>query len=519
MAIRRADESSTSVSIELRLDGYGRWRMSTRQSDRKIARRWESCVLEIHRHGEYELLDALRAGEVSLARMAQLVSAGGVHAVVQHLRRLRQPSAGDVDLEGLVEDYLSHPQTHKSASAASRRIYNYQLGRLVRWGDGTAATLAEDHIGDFHQHVFNERVIEIVGRRIVEGQAADLSKRKARAARAQSIGTVRKLHEGAPAEFEAMVTFEDRSAAGATANRYLIPLSALCSWVIKHRPGIIEDANPTTGIARYPERHIEDRHMTRGQWALFIAEAEAYDDEHNVALEDHPMPCALLWRILVATGATTFTECTERLTLRSFRPAHASAGLISIHIAGTKNITRTSRTIWVTDSIFEGAQEHVKHYGIAPDELLFARPRGEKSTTRVPFTEYLVEQTFARVCRRLAEQGHLEFEAYTPYCLRHTFAAWALQGNPERGIMGVDISTLRDMMGHSSIVTTQRYAHFQSNETQHAGRVIAAAMDTTESDNGRSSVGVLGILASRRGISEGDLIAGLLSGELTIAAP
>ena len=46
-----------------------------------------------------------------------------------------------------------------------------------------------------------------------------------------------------------------------------------------------------------------------------------------------------------------------------------------------------------------------------------------------------------------------------PHSMRHTFATWALEGNPGKGIAPVPIHHVRDWMGHASVEETERYLH------------------------------------------------------------
>lgn len=59
------------------------------------------------------------------------------------------------------------------------------------------------------------------------------------------------------------------------------------------------------------------------------------------------------------------------------------------------------------------------------------------------------------------------FGRATIHSLRHTFASWCLQN-------GITLAELRDLLGHSSIAQTERYAHLIANQT-HAR--AAAALD------------------------------------------
>jgi integrase len=46
----------------------------------------------------------------------------------------------------------------------------------------------------------------------------------------------------------------------------------------------------------------------------------------------------------------------------------------------------------------------------------------------------------------------------TIHSLRHTFASWLLQN-------GAELSAVRDMLGHSTVSTTERYAHLEKGKT------------------------------------------------------
>ena len=52
------------------------------------------------------------------------------------------------------------------------------------------------------------------------------------------------------------------------------------------------------------------------------------------------------------------------------------------------------------------------------------------------------------------------------YDLRHTFASWLVQE-------GVDLYRIKDLMGHSSVVMTERYAHLQPNSGYDAVELLA----------------------------------------------
>ena len=59
------------------------------------------------------------------------------------------------------------------------------------------------------------------------------------------------------------------------------------------------------------------------------------------------------------------------------------------------------------------------------------------------------------------------------HTLRHTFASWLVQA-------GVPLYTVQRLMGHKSIVMTQRYAHLAPDQGAEAARLLSGISLTGE---------------------------------------
>ena len=507
--------------------GDGRLRITLQTNAQKTATERASLLEAVYAAGAWEVLDALArkkkdagpgAPRISFARAKTLHDRGGVPGILDEVRRLASPDADsppdELLLAPLIDPYLAARRTKARTREGTRRRYRSDLKNLVEYSGGPeGASVAHlrdrDHIEAWHDHEYYRRLAHLVGGRIAdetwaaEHPDADPSRRERRRNRAAKRAEVAEFTYD---QLDKLRTHEEHTAAGATANHFLIPASGFCGWLQREKPGLLEK-NEVADVARFEVKNVGENNMSREEWRLFEAEAAAWDSERNIHLDEHPNPGLLSWQVLLATGATTYTECVNRLRLNSFRPTHEHKrqGLVPVEIIGTKSENRSNRMLWVPRALYDRVVEHCKRYHIADDELLFARPRGGTGARR-PFTANAVLNAFNGVCDRLIAQGHPSFRRFTPYSLRHTFAVFAIMGDPENGIPGVDIVDLARMLGHGdNVKTTMRYAKYAGDKRTHGGAVVAYNAGWSATVAGMRDP--LERAASALGMTEADLLA------------
>jgi site-specific recombinase XerD len=97
------------------------------------------------------------------------------------------------------------------------------------------------------------------------------------------------------------------------------------------------------------------------------------------------------------------------------------------------------------------------------DDLVFSG-RGDGRITSV-------SQTFDRVVKGLGlNKGVTDpRQKVVFHTLRHTYASWLVES-------GVDLYTVKELMGHSTIALTERYSHLGNNTLQNAVKVLEKSM-------------------------------------------
>ena len=167
---------------------------------------------------------------------------------------------------------------------------------------------------------------------------------------------------------------------------------------------------------------------------------EAYgqyrDSGNRWALRD-----ILVLELLFDTGMRVSELC--KLTPDTFQLDPNSLRLL-IHGKGRKERVlqiATPEVVALAERYLEVFQENIKKAG-----FILLNRRGRSLTTQG------VRQIIAQQIQAAAIQGHI-----TPHMFRHTFATALLDG-------GVDIRYIQNLLGHSSISTTEIYTHVATGQ-------------------------------------------------------
>jgi len=195
--------------------------------------------------------------------------------------------------------------------------------------------------------------------------------------------------------------------------------------------GFFADSNPVSKIKFYSEKeHIRERILIESEEVRLFAEANSYLN---------PM-----LRVALYTGM-------RRGEVFKLRWENVSFEKQEIKISESKS--GRERRIPINSVLFDLL--YVLKSKNGKDEYVFTNPKTGKSYVDI-------KRSFDSVLKKVG------MEDFHFHDLRHTFASRLVRN-------GVDLNTVKELMGHSSIVTTQRYLHSQRKEKMAAVESLAGA--------------------------------------------
>ena len=209
-------------------------------------------------------------------------------------------------------------------------------------------------------------------------------------------------------------------------NRELACLSAIFTMAIKSK---IVDQNPVRNVKKFPERKLDMRILNNDE-----------NDEAERLLKYSGEKLKPIIMIALNTGM-------RRGEILKLRWNDIDFDMCFINLKETKN--NRIRKIPM-NRLVEDALKGIKREG----EFVFPNPKTGKQLTTV-------RKAFKTACEK-AGLDELRF-----HDLRHTAATWMITA-------GIDIVTVSEILGHSDIKMTMRYAHPTPENKRHAVEKLAA---------------------------------------------
>jgi len=206
------------------------------------------------------------------------------------------------------------------------------------------------------------------------------------------------------------------------------------------REGVLA-ANPAAGVPTPKTSRELPRHLRPGEIEDLV-EAPAGDERVDAAL---PLRDRALLELLYATGLRV-----SELVSLDWRDLDLSARVLRvIGKGGKERMVPFGRQAAAALGEWLGAWDEVRgredstRRGDAEEEPVFLHHRGGR----------LSDRSVRRVLDRYVDRTALAAGVH-PHTLRHTFATHLLEG-------GADLRAIQELLGHSSLATTQRYTHVE----------------------------------------------------------
>lgn len=238
---------------------------------------------------------------------------------------------------------------------------------------------------------------------------------------------------------------EDEGKSTSTINRKLTALSNFYRYLCRRDVGIME-YNPflsEEGTVRMyqDKRYSNTRCLTVDEVKRLLK-----------AIENDDAILQLRNTIIVLALATT--------GMRRAELTHIRIGDIKIQdckdvielTQGTKG--RKSRYVVVSDSLKVMIDKYIAMRGLDYTHKNVYLLANHAHNNFIHTNDILTESTIYRVIKSIADKAGIDASSISPNCLRNTFITRSRE-------LGLDIQDIADMVGHTSISTTQRY--FQTN--------------------------------------------------------
>jgi integrase len=252
---------------------------------------------------------------------------------------------------------------------------------------------------------------------------------------------------------------------GSSINRYTTALKAILNWAVKRD---LLDTNPITKLETLSERDSEKkiRFLTGEERERFMEALDAREnrmrqerDNHNIWLEERELP------LLPDLKKVPFVDYFKPLILVCLntgarRDAVFSllwgdidfeSRVVTLRAADAKN--SKEQHIPMTDTIHSTLSLWKQQCAdTAPDSLVFSSPKTKKKMDNCGTAwENLLKEA--------------DIQKFRWHDMRHDFASQLVMS-------GVDLNTVRELLGHADLKMTLRYAHLAPENKLQAIRVL-----------------------------------------------
>jgi integrase/recombinase XerC len=203
------------------------------------------------------------------------------------------------------------------------------------------------------------------------------------------------------------------------------------------REGVMA-ANPAAGVPTPKAPRELPRHLRPGE-VEDLVEAPAADEREDAALA---LRDRALLEVLYATGL----RVSELVSLDWYDLDLSARVLRVMGKGGKERMVPFGRQAAAALGAWLGAWDEVRQRDESADpeaEPVFLHHRGGR----------LSDRSVRRVLDRYVDRAALAAGVH-PHTLRHTFATHLLEG-------GADLRAIQELLGHSSLATTQRYTHVE----------------------------------------------------------
>jgi site-specific recombinase XerD len=232
-------------------------------------------------------------------------------------------------------------------------------------------------------------------------------------------------------------------------NRRITALKAAINWAVKHD---IIDANPLTKLERLSEDDSDDkvRYLAGGERERLMAALDAREEEMRRARISHEDDSVRQFK------KSEFVDHLKPIVLLSLSTGIRRNAMLSLE---WRDISFANKTIMVRSATSKSGKQyyaplnklafntisqwHAQSKRTAPSNLVFPSPQtGKKMGDCRTSWESLLKKA--------------GIEDFRWHDMRHDFASQLV-------MKGVDLNTVRELMGHADLKMTLRYAHLAPN--------------------------------------------------------